>query len=99
MKLVIVSVLGFLSTVLSSPTGQVLRRRQTSAVPTATAKNGTYVGAYSSTYNQDYFLGVPFAQPPLEDLRFRNPVSLNETWTGTRPAALYATECIGYGVS
>ncbi|KAH6616573.1 carboxylesterase family protein-like protein [Boeremia exigua] len=65
--------------------------------PTARVRNGTYQGVYSPEYNQDYFLGIPYAQPPVGSLRFRNPVSLNQSWTDTRPAAQYSTACYGYG--
>jgi carboxylesterase type B len=60
--------------------------------------NGTLFGTHSSTYGQDFFLGVPFAQPPMNDLRFRNPQSLNETYgrEGLQ-ATEYAPACIGYG--
>jgi carboxylesterase type B len=70
--------------------------RRTSA-PTVTVKNGTISGVYSSTYNQDFFLGVPYAQPPVGELRFRNPQSLNTTISGTLEATAYAPECVGYG--
>jgi hypothetical protein len=30
--------------------------------PTVKLKNGTYIGPYSSTYKQDLFLVIPFAQ-------------------------------------
>jgi acetylcholinesterase len=83
---------------VASPTSHRVKARQSTAAPTAQVKNGTYVGSHNPTYNQDFFLGVPFAQPPLQDLRFRNPVPLNDTWSGTRPATNYAFECIGYGV-
>lgn len=36
----------------------------------------------------DAFLGVPFARPPLKDLRFRGPAPA-EPWTGVRPAVQY----------
>lgn len=67
--------------------------------PTASTKNGTYVGVHSAEYNQDFFLGVPFAQPPVGDLRFRIAQSLNSSWTGTHEATSYSDECVGYGVS
>ena len=81
-------------------------------VPTATIRNGSYYGTHSNTYSQDFFLGIPFAQPPLGALRFANPQSLNWTWSGALPATNYAyvscsiilldssnqlKECIGYG--
>jgi len=67
--------------------------------PVAHIKNGTYEGIYSPNYNQDFFLGLPYAQPPLKDLRFANPVSLNTTWAGPRDASSYSPACIGYGPS
>lgn len=62
--------------------------------PTAHLKNGTYQGVYSPEYNQDYFLGIPYAQPPVGNLRFRNPVGLNESWSGVRPATQYSGEVL-----
>jgi hypothetical protein len=67
--------------------------------PTARVKNGTLVGTHSIAFNQDYFLGVPFAQPPVGDLRFRQAQSLNATWPGVREAKSYEKHCVGYGVS
>ncbi|KAL3455984.1 Alpha/Beta hydrolase protein [Aspergillus heterothallicus] len=46
-----------------------------------TVKNGTLIGAYSSEYNQDFVLGIPYAQPPVGNLRYRHPQALNESWT------------------
>jgi carboxylesterase type B len=68
-----------------------------SKVPTATVKNGTYSGVHSAEYNQDFFLGVPFAQPPVGNLRFRAPQSLTSSWKGAKPATSYSAACIGYG--
>ncbi|KAI0477082.1 Alpha/Beta hydrolase protein [Xylariaceae sp. FL0804] len=64
---------------------------------TVKVKNGTVQGSHLSTYNQDVFLGVPFAQPPVGELRFRNPQSLNTSFNATYQATEYAPECIGYG--
>lgn len=75
----------------------VLPRNVSSSVPTVTLKNGSYYGIYSPLYDQDYFLGMPFAQPPLGNLRFHQPQSLNTTWTDFRNATVYQPECIGYG--
>lgn len=55
--------------------------------PTVNVRNGTYVGTYSSSYNQDFFLGMPYAQPPTEGpLRFAPPAPLNTSWDGIRSA-------------
>jgi carboxylesterase type B len=66
--------------------------------PIVNVRNGTIVGTHSNVYNQDYFLGIPFAQPPVDGLRFRNPQSLNTTYpNGLYQANEYAPACIGYG--
>ncbi|KAJ4295578.1 hypothetical protein N0V90_007591 [Kalmusia sp. IMI 367209] len=67
--------------------------------PTVRVRNGTYKGIHSDQYNQDFFLGVPFAQPPTGDLRFRNPRSLNSSWKGERDATAFSPACVGYGAS
>lgn len=41
--------------------------------------------------------GIPYAQPPLGDLRFRAPEPLQEKWNGTLEATAYYPECVGYG--
>ncbi|RKK36027.1 hypothetical protein BFJ66_g13698 [Fusarium oxysporum f. sp. cepae] len=69
------------------------------ATPFATVKNGTYRGIHSNEYNQDFFLGIPFAEPPVGDLRFRNPRSYDKSWKGTRDANKYSPACVGYGPS
>ncbi|KAL6408910.1 Carboxylesterase, type B [Ilyonectria robusta] len=89
--------IGLLITVLHNlASASPLKVRQ-DAAPTATVKNGTYIGVYSSEYDQDFFLGIPFAQPPVGDLRFRNPVSLNTTWEGSAYATQFSSACYNYG--
>ncbi|POS72259.1 hypothetical protein DHEL01_v209348 [Diaporthe helianthi] len=66
--------------------------------PTAQVKNGTYIGRYSADYDQDFFLGIPYAQPPVGDLRFRQAQPLNDTWEGVREALDYSPLCVGYGL-
>lgn len=62
--------------------------------PTVRLANGSYYGLHSKTYKQDMFLSMPFAQPPVGDLRLRQPRSLNSTWQGSRNATEYGYECI-----
>jgi carboxylesterase type B len=69
------------------------------SAPIAETCNGTYAGLHSSTYNQDFFLGIPYAQPPINDLRFRNPRSLDQSWKGHHKAETYSPACVGYGPS
>lgn len=66
--------------------------------PVAKVKNGTYVGRYAAEWNTDYFLGMPYAQPPTGSLRFHVPVPLNSSWAGSKNATEYGPECIGYGL-
>ncbi|KAK4626929.1 Lipase 4 [Fulvia fulva] len=65
--------------------------------PTATVRNGTYYGYHAPAYGTDNFLGIPYAQPPVGDLRFRVPQPLNSSWSDLRNATEYGYQCIGYG--
>lgn len=70
----------------------------TAKAPTVRVKNGTLEGVHTSAYKQDYFLGIPYAQPPVNNLRFRQAQSLNTSWTGVRDAKEFQKLCVGYGV-
>jgi triacylglycerol lipase len=67
--------------------------------PKVRVRNGTYVGVRNANYQQDFFLGMPYAQQPVGNLRFKVPHSLNESWEGERDAKKYSDICVGYGVS
>ncbi|XP_017766966.1 PREDICTED: esterase E4-like [Eufriesea mexicana] len=41
-----------------------------------------------------YYLGIPYAQPPVGDLRFRSPQPWNRTWKDTFEATKNAPWCI-----
>lgn len=62
-------------------------------VPTAKIRNGTLQGRYLDSFNQDLFLGVPFALAP----RLDNPRPLNETWHSPFDASEYGPSCYGFG--
>ncbi|KAM0705990.1 hypothetical protein Q7P35_007350 [Cladosporium inversicolor] len=83
---------------VSASSALTIRNTPNRTPPSATTKNGTYVGRYEPAYDTDYYLGMPFAQPPLGDLRFRAPRSLNESWSETRNATEFSPQCIGYGM-
>lgn len=69
-----------------------------SSAPTVTVKNGTYVGFNDPVLNTDNFYGVAYAQPPVGNLRFRQPQGLvNESWSGERQAVNYPKQCITTG--
>ncbi|KAJ2985164.1 hypothetical protein NUW58_g5682 [Xylaria curta] len=65
--------------------------------PTATTVNGTYEGLYLPDWDQDAFLGIPYAQPPVGQLRYRRPLPLNASFDGIRPATRYGYSCMQYG--
>lgn len=78
--------------------------------PTVRTRNGTYAGltispipasatlsGFGTNTTQEAFLGIPYAQQPNEDLRFRRPRGLNETWEEVRSAKRYSEHCWGKG--
>ncbi|PCH06537.1 Carboxylesterase, type B [Penicillium occitanis (nom. inval.)] len=67
--------------------------------PTVDVLNGTYYGIHNQHYDQDFFLGVPYAHQPVGDLRLQIPHSLNTSWTGPRNATEYSPSCLGYNQS
>lgn len=58
--------------------------------PLVKVLNGTLEGDSLTDPAQDVFLGIPYAQAPVGDLRFRAPQSLNETWEGTKTVIEYS---------
>ncbi|KAK7952784.1 uncharacterized protein PG986_008512 [Apiospora aurea] len=65
--------------------------------PTARTLNGTYEGLHLPDWDQDAFLGMPFAQPPVGPLRWRWPQSVNASFEGVRNATTYGYSCMQYG--
>ncbi|KPM36118.1 hypothetical protein AK830_g10440 [Neonectria ditissima] len=65
--------------------------------PSARVVNGTYLGVRNEEYSQDFFLGIPYAQPPVGSLRFAAPQPLSESFDKPRDATEYGWMCIGYG--
>lgn len=68
-----------------------------SKLPTVTIKNGTVQGLHLPAFNEDIFLSIPFAAPPVGDLRFQHPKSYNSTWKGVLKATAYGPSCPVYG--
>ena len=67
--------------------------------PTVTVANGTYQGFYQSFYDQDIFLGIPYAQPPVGPLRLAPPQSLNESFTSIKRVTEYSLICPGNNIT
>ena len=58
---------------LASLGASAVTRCRRGEAPSVTVRNGTYSGVHSSEYDQDFFLGVPYAQVhilffPTEDI-------------------------------
>jgi carboxylesterase type B len=65
--------------------------------PIVNTSNGVYRGLYLPELNQKAFLGIPFAAPPIGDLRFAPPQPYEESWSGVRDATQYGYSCYGMG--
>ncbi|KAJ7205224.1 Alpha/Beta hydrolase protein [Mycena pura] len=61
------------------------------AAPTVTLDGGVFTGT-SSTSNTQSFLGIPFAQPPVGDLRFRLPAPV-PAYTGSHTVTQFGPGC------
>ncbi|BGP19509.1 hypothetical protein JCM10213_006329 [Rhodosporidiobolus nylandii] len=69
-----------------------------SSAPTATIANGTVTGLSLPSFSAEAFLGVPFAQPPTGERRFRRPQSLEKQFDGgVFEATEYSPFCPGVG--
>ncbi|KPM38578.1 hypothetical protein AK830_g7987 [Neonectria ditissima] len=62
--------------------------------PIVAIKNGTLVGVHSLAYEQESFLGIPYASKPLGALRFNKPRP-HQGWEGVRAAKQYGPHCMG----
>ncbi|KAI5481136.1 hypothetical protein MNV49_005571 [Pseudohyphozyma bogoriensis] len=67
--------------------------------PTVQIKNGTIQGLALPDLDQEIFLGIPYAQAPVGDLRLELPRAINTTWSTAFDASSYGNVCPGYGTS
>jgi para-nitrobenzyl esterase len=61
-----------------------------SAPPQVQTAQGTVAGLQVKGISE--FRGIPYAMPPVGDLRWRPPVAA-QSWTGTRPATQFGPAC------
>jgi para-nitrobenzyl esterase len=60
--------------------------------PAVTIDEGTLEGFQFGSASEVAFLGVPYAAPPVGDLRWKPPQTASK-WTGTRKAAAFGASC------
>ncbi|GAK66439.1 alpha/beta-hydrolase [Moesziomyces antarcticus] len=78
--------------------------------PVVQVRNGSYAGitiapiaaeatlsGFGTNGTQEAFLGIPYAQQPVDELRFQRPRSLNQSWQDVRSAKRYSELCFGVG--
>ena len=91
--------LGWLAAVLSATLFLSVVNGINCTAPLVTITNGTYVGKFVPEWEQDQFLGIPYAIPPLGPLRFARPKSLNSSFAGVKNATEYGYSCYQYGTN
>ncbi|KIK97314.1 hypothetical protein PAXRUDRAFT_766008 [Paxillus rubicundulus Ve08.2h10] len=74
--------------VIAAPNTSPVQKRGT---PLVALDYGTFQG-FNSAENTESFLGVPFAQPPVGQLRFNNPVP-PQPFTGVKNATWWGNAC------
>lgn len=67
--------------------------------PEVRIRNGTLIGSHDAARNQDFFLGIPYAKPPIDALRFNRPQPLAQRWSAPQDASKYGPSCLGVGVA
>ncbi|KAF8836991.1 alpha/beta-hydrolase [Paxillus ammoniavirescens] len=83
-----IGVLAVAVCVIAVPSTSPVQKRST---PLVTLDYGTFQG-FNSAENTESFLGVPFAQPPVGQLRFNNPVP-PQPFTGVKNATWWGSAC------
>lgn len=64
---------------------------------TVTIANGTVQGGKCPQADINFFLSIPYAEPPVGDLRFAAPKTYNHSFNGTYNATNAAPVCPQFG--
>jgi para-nitrobenzyl esterase len=64
--------------------------------PTVSVTGGELQGRFLADPGGAVFLGIPFAQPPVGNLRWRQPMPV-KLWSGVRDALTYGSPCAQLG--
>jgi carboxylesterase type B len=59
--------------------------------------NGNIQGGKCSSSSATQFLGIPYAEPPIGNLRFKSPKQYSAKYNGTFHATTPAANCIQFG--
>jgi acetylcholinesterase len=94
---VVLAVLPSLALAVPAPIHGEPKSDDVPCTPSVDLSNGTYHGVSNKHYNQEFFLGIPYAQPPTGSLRFAAPQPLDDSWDEPRDATEYGNICFGYG--
>jgi carboxylesterase type B len=67
------------------------------AAQTVKTLNGTIQGGRCNSTAVNYFLSIPYAKPPLGNLRFAPPQVYDQAYNGTLQATNPAMTCVQFG--
>ncbi|CCH44433.1 Liver carboxylesterase [Wickerhamomyces ciferrii] len=87
----LISIYLFIISLSYSIASPILKRD--TETPHVKLSNGPISGKYLAEYNQDAYLGIPYAEPPLNNLRFKPPISLQKTWSEVHQFNEYGDAC------
>ncbi|MCW9707610.1 carboxylesterase/lipase family protein [Fodinibius salsisoli] len=90
-KKIVVLLVIFLSACSLLTQKSVAQSNEQDSAPTVTVKDGTLEGIDDSGIS--IFKGIPFAQPPVSDLRWRPPQEA-QPWEGVREAKTFSPACM-----
>lgn len=73
--------------------GVVTPAARAQSAPVVQVRQGKVRGAWSKDHEVRKFLGIPYAEPPVGDLRWRPPVPA-KGWVGIREATAFGAHCM-----